>query len=130
MPSLAETKSSNAATELPFSVALFVGGTAGIGQVCSNSHGIASCGSRISFIFFIKATAQAFARYSKGNAHIIVCGRNEAAAKETIASFPQNPNAKYEFLECDASRMANVAAACKRLKEESRLTKLNYLFMR
>lgn len=78
----------------------------------------------------VKATAQAFARYTKGNAHIIICGRNETAAKETIASFPQNPNATYEFLECDVSRMANVTAACKRLKEERGLSKLNYLFLR
>lgn len=94
-------------------------------------HEAALCGPQINAsASWIKATAQAFARYSKGNAHIIICGRNETAAQETIASFPQNPNAKYEFLECDASRMANVVTACKRLKEERGLTKLNYLFMR
>lgn len=78
----------------------------------------------------IQGTAQTFAQYAQGNAHIIVCGRNEAAALETIASFPEGADAKYEFLECDVSRLANVTAACKRLKEERGLTKLNYIVMR
>jgi hypothetical protein len=78
----------------------------------------------------IKASAEAFARYAKGNAHIIICGRNEGAAQEIFAKLPRTASSRYEFLQCDASRMANVTAACKRLKEEQGLTKLNYLFMR
>ncbi|KAF8320732.1 NAD(P)-binding protein [Clavulina sp. PMI_390] len=107
MPTLAAAKAANAAVNLPYSVALFVGATSGIGQ----------------------ATAKVFADSVKGNAHIIICARNEEAANSLIASFPKNPNAKYEFLQCDVSRMANVTQACKTLKEERGLTKLNYLFM-
>lgn len=62
--------------------------------------------------------------------HIIICGRNEAAATEIISSLPKHANSKYEFVQCDASRLANVSAACKELKEERGLTKLNYLFTR
>ena len=37
MPTLAEAKSANAVVQVPHSVALFVGGTSGIGQVCGTS---------------------------------------------------------------------------------------------
>jgi NAD(P)-dependent dehydrogenase (short-subunit alcohol dehydrogenase family) len=57
MPCLSDVRAANAAIlgalkNVP--VAVFVGGTSGIGQ----------------------ATAEAFARHTKGNAHIIICGRN------------------------------------------------------
>ena len=55
MPSLAAARAANAAfSPSYFPVAIFVGGTSGIGE----------------------ATARAFARYTKGNAHIILVGRN------------------------------------------------------
>lgn len=59
--SLAAVRAANAAAlsslkSVP--VALFVGGTSGIGQ----------------------ATAEAFARHTQGNAHIIICGRNREGA--------------------------------------------------
>lgn len=84
-------------------VALFFGGTSGIG----------------------KATAQAFARYTKGNAHIIICGRNRTAAESIIASFPKSSKGHYEFIECDATLMKNVQATTSKLL--STLPKLNFV---
>lgn len=78
----------------------------------------------------LQGAVEAFARYTKGNAHIIVCARNEEAAKRIIASFPQTPSSTYRFLRCDATRFSNVAAACDSLKKDHSLTKLNYLFLR
>lgn len=77
-----------------------------------------------------QGAAEAFARYTEGNAHVIICGRNEAAAQRIIDSLPKHPGSKYEFIQCDVSRVSNVAATCKALKDERGLTKLNYLFMR
>ncbi|CCM05845.1 uncharacterized protein FIBRA_08081 [Fibroporia radiculosa] len=108
MPSLYAARASNARyspSRLP--VAVFVGGTSGIGQ----------------------AVAEAFARYTKGNAHIIICGRNKSAADKIIASFPQAtaPEAKHEFVECDATLMKNVFLTTSALL--ARLPKLNYLVL-
>ncbi|TBU30282.1 NAD(P)-binding protein [Dichomitus squalens] len=109
MPSLAVVRAANAAfspSYLP--VAVFVGGTAGIGR----------------------ATAQAFARYTKGNAHIVIVGRNKAAAQSLIASFPKPtaPEAKHEFVVCeDAALMRNVRAATSTLL--ARLPKINFLVL-
>ncbi|KAH9933470.1 uncharacterized protein B0H18DRAFT_983871 [Fomitopsis serialis] len=84
MPPLASVRASNANFS-PASppVAIFLGGTSGIGR----------------------GTAQAFARHTNGNAHIIL----------------------YEFVECDASLMRNVAATTSSLR--SRLTKVNYVVL-
>lgn len=53
----------------PSYVPVFVifGGTAGIGR----------------------AMVEAFAKYTKGNAHIIIAGRNKTAAEEIIAKLPK-----------------------------------------
>jgi len=106
MPSLAAVRAANAAfspSYLP--VALFVGGTSGVGR----------------------GTAEAFARHTKGNAHIILCGRNRAAAESVIKSFPKPtvPEAVHEFVECDASLMKNIEKTTQELC--SRLPKLNFL---
>jgi len=106
MTSLAAVRAANAVFSPSYvnvPVALFLGGTSGIGQ----------------------ATAQAFARYTKGEAHIIICGRNRAAAESIIASFPKSPKSRYEFVECDATLMKNVQATTTNLL--SSLPKLNYL---
>jgi NAD(P)-dependent dehydrogenase (short-subunit alcohol dehydrogenase family) len=88
-----------------FPVALVVGGTSGIGR----------------------ATVEAFARYTKGEAHIIICGRNRAAAEAIITSFPKSPNGKYEFIACDVSLMKNVHVMTTSLL--STLPKLNFLVL-
>ncbi|KAJ7455768.1 NAD(P)-binding protein [Mycena latifolia] len=108
MPSLATVRAANATyapSYLP--VAIFVGGTSGIGR----------------------ATATAFARYTDGNAHIILVGRNRAAAAATLASFPtaSAPGALHEFVECDASLLHNVHAAVAALL--ARLPRVHFLFL-
>ena len=106
MPLLPAVRAANTAFSPSYvPVALFVGGTSGIGQ----------------------ATAEAFARYMKGQAHIIICGRNRAAAESIIASFPKSTKSKYEFVECDATLMKNVQSTTTNLL--STLPKLNYLFV-
>lgn len=108
MPTLALARAANAAfSPAYFPVAIFVGGTSGIG----------------------KATAEAFARYTKGNAHIVIVGRNKAAADAVIASFPKPsaPEAKHEFVQCDVSLMKNIQATTSSLL--TRLPKLNFLVL-
>ena len=108
MPSLSAARAANAKFSPSYiPIAVFVGGTSGIG----------------------KATAQAFARHTRGNAHIILVGRNRAAAEAVISSFPKSESeeAKHEFVECDVSLMRNVRKTTKELKE--RLPRLNYLVM-
>ncbi|CCM06864.1 uncharacterized protein FIBRA_09170 [Fibroporia radiculosa] len=108
MPSIAAARASNAKYSPSYvPVAIFVGGTSGIGR----------------------AIAQAFARYTQGNAHIILCGRNEAAASSIIASFPRPtaPEAKHEFVQCDATLMKNVAATTSALL--NRLPKVNFVVL-
>jgi hypothetical protein len=106
MPSLSKAHTSNAGfspSYLP--VALFVGGTSGIGQ----------------------ATAQAFARSTNGNAHIIICGRNRATAEATMASFPKSSKSRYEFVQCDVSLLKNVHATTADLL--TKIPKLNFLVL-
>ncbi|KAL1702709.1 hypothetical protein EV121DRAFT_293037 [Schizophyllum commune] len=95
MPSLTAARAANAAfkfTANPVN-AVFVGGTSGIG------HGMAS----------------ALARATKGNARIVIVGRNQAAAKELIASFPSPANTLSSFVPCDVTLMRNVHAAAKNI---------------
>jgi len=108
MLNLSATRIANAAyftSSKSHPVALFVGGTSGIGE----------------------AAARAMARYTKGDSHIIICGRNREAADNIIASFPKHPQSHYEFVACDASLMRNVKAVTSDLL--SRLPKLNYLVL-
>ncbi|KAJ7791143.1 hypothetical protein B0H14DRAFT_2395925, partial [Mycena olivaceomarginata] len=53
--------------------------------------------------------AEAFARHTKGNAHIILVGRNRAAATAILARLekPPNPDLTREFLQCDISLIGN-----------------------
>ena len=106
MPSLAAVRQSNA-TFSPATppVAIFIGGTSGIGQ----------------------GTAQAFARHTKGNAHIILVGRNRAAAEAIIETFPKHENPNYEFVQCDASLIKNIPETTSTLL--ARLPKVNYLVL-
>ncbi|KAJ6527074.1 hypothetical protein B0H19DRAFT_881719, partial [Mycena capillaripes] len=108
MPPLAQVLKSNASflpkSQIP--VALFLGGTSGIGQ----------------------AMARRFAQYTNGESHVIIVGRNQAAARATISSFPA-PGSKgtYEFVECDATLMENVGATTTSLL--ARVPKLNFLVL-
>lgn len=108
MPSLAASRTANASYAFPAApVAIFVGGTSGIGQ----------------------AVAQALARYTDGQLHLIIIGRNRAAAESIFATLPKPalPAARYEFIECDATLMRNVAATTSELL--ARLPKVNYLVL-
>ncbi|KAJ7069447.1 NAD(P)-binding protein [Mycena amicta] len=109
MPSLSSARNFNAA-HVPTSytpTAIFVGGTSGIGQ----------------------GMAEAFARHTKGNASIIIVGRNRAAAESIIASFPK-PTAdgvKHEFVECDMTLMKTVGRVAAELR--ARIPKINFLVL-
>ncbi|KAG8984194.1 hypothetical protein FRB94_006273 [Tulasnella sp. JGI-2019a] len=106
MVTLSTARASNATFSAPYRpVALFVGGTSGVGQ----------------------GTAEAFARATKGNAHIMICGRSQASADKIIAALPTTPESKYEFIECDASLMKNVADTASTIK--ARVGSLNYLIL-
>lgn len=111
MPSLASIRAANLSIGgcLPYRpVAIFVGGTSGIGA----------------------AMAQAFAQHRNGDAHIILVGRNRAAAEEIIASFPKPAGAQaaaHEFVECDVTLMRNIRKTTAELSQ--RLPKLNFLVL-
>ncbi|KAJ7082020.1 hypothetical protein B0H15DRAFT_932754 [Mycena belliarum] len=109
MPTLAKAKSSNlsfAPSYLP--VAVFAGGTSGIGQ----------------------AMAEAFAQQMKGRARIVLLGRNAAAAEAILARLPKptdDDGWAHEFVPCDATSMAGVRAVCAALR--ARLPYINFLVM-
>ncbi|KAJ7114676.1 NAD(P)-binding protein [Mycena crocata] len=108
MPNLSTVRAFNAAFKPSYTpVAIFVGGTSGIGQ----------------------GMAEAFARHSNGNAHIVLVGRNRAAAEAIIAGFPKPTieGVKHEFVECDISLMKNVNRVAGELRE--RLPKINFLVL-
>ncbi|KAG6858352.1 hypothetical protein C0991_002962, partial [Blastosporella zonata] len=109
MPTLDAVKAANAAFNPSYSpVAIFVGGTSGIGQ----------------------GLAEAFASHTKGNGHIVIIGRNRAAADAIIAQFPKpTDSTKYthEFVQCDVTRMKNVESVTRELL--TRIPKINFLVM-
>ena len=93
-------------------VAIFVGGTSGVGQ----------------------GLAEDFARHRMGRAHIVVVGRNEQAANEILTRTrslldppDQEVNWTHEFVQCDLTLMRNVHAASKEIL--TRYPKINYLLM-
>ncbi|KAJ7660407.1 hypothetical protein DFH06DRAFT_1194541 [Mycena polygramma] len=111
MPSLAVTEASNAAFSPSYiPVAIFAGGTSGVGQ----------------------ATAEALARQTDGRAHIILIGRSAPQAEKIIATFPKPAHGDaegwaHEFIACDATSMASVRAVCAGLR--ARLDRVNFLVM-
>jgi NAD(P)-dependent dehydrogenase (short-subunit alcohol dehydrogenase family) len=110
MVTISEARNLNASFSpaYPLPVAVFLGGTSGIGE----------------------AMAKLFARLTKGNAHIIIIGRNKTAADNIIASFPTPPEggqAIHEFVHCDATLMKNIDATTKDLL--ARLPKINFLIL-
>ncbi|KAJ3792844.1 hypothetical protein GGU11DRAFT_692876 [Lentinula aff. detonsa] len=98
-------------------VAIFVGGTSGIGR----------------------GMVEAFAHHVNGNTHIIIIGRNQAAANESIRSFPKPTESKadstspnndlpiHEFISSDFSLISNVHETANTLL--NRLTKVDYLVL-
>lgn len=85
-------------------VAVFVGGTSGVGEY----------------------TVKAFAKYApKPRAYII--GRSQEAADRIIKECEQlNPNGKFEFMKADVSLLKTVDDVCRQIK--SKETTINILF--
>ncbi|KAJ7634468.1 hypothetical protein FB45DRAFT_908982 [Roridomyces roridus] len=109
-PTLAVAEAANAIFSTNYiPVAVFVGGTSGVGQ----------------------AMAEAFARQTKGFAHIIIIGRSAAAAERILADFPKPGPLKtssgwaHEFVQCDATSIKSVRVACGALR--ARLGRINFL---
>lgn len=90
MASLAASKNLASAAKLTNPVAVFVGGTSGIGQ----------------------GMAEAFNRHTKGNSHIVLVGRNRDAAESIISKMKsaagESSTGSYELVQCDISLMSNV----------------------
>lgn len=111
MPTFAVAEASNAAFSPSYiPVAVFAGGTSGVGQ----------------------AMAEALARQTNGRAHIILIGRNAVSAAEILAQFPKPAEREadgwaHEFVACDATSMKSVRAVCAGLI--SRLQRINFLVM-
>ncbi|KAK7042147.1 hypothetical protein R3P38DRAFT_306465 [Favolaschia claudopus] len=112
MPTPAVVKASNASFHPPYvPVAVFVGGTSGVGQ----------------------GMLEAFARYVQGRAHLVIVGRNEHAAADIIAHLPKPDGGTdstqwtHEFVQCDVSLMQNVRAACAEIR--AKCERINFLVM-
>lgn len=111
MPKLTTTKALNATFSPSYiPVAVFVGGTSGIGE----------------------AMVKVISSYTKGMVHIIIVSRNRAATKKTFTSLrhPIAANGEpvlREFMTCDAYLMRNIDATCRELT--SKLSKINFLVL-
>ncbi len=96
MTTFQQAKSSNTAHFSSLSsvpVAVFIKGTSGIGE----------------------AMVHALARYTKGNASIVIIGRNKEAGERILSELPK-PSSEGEepiclFIQCDVSLMRNVQSA-------------------
>ena len=106
MPSLSLIRASNAGFHSSYPpVAVFVGGTSGIGQ----------------------GMVERFASFTQGNSSIIIVGRNRAAAESIFASLPPTGTSVRDFIQCDATLMSNVRTASQEIL--SRYNKINYLVL-
>ncbi|KAF9560832.1 hypothetical protein CPC08DRAFT_636159 [Agrocybe pediades] len=114
MHTLASIRAANAAyvhSTTPLPVAVFVGGTSGIGE----------------------GMALTFAEHTKGNARIVIVGRNKDAAEKIFASMPKPDDAgaaelaTREFVKCDVMLMKNIHNVTKDIL--ARYPKINYLIV-
>jgi NAD(P)-dependent dehydrogenase (short-subunit alcohol dehydrogenase family) len=97
---------SNTGGSLP--VAVFIGGTSGIGE----------------------AMVRAFAQYTNGNASIAIIGRNKEAGERILSELPKPDGvgaSERIFIQCDVSLMRNVSSAAQQLT--SSFTKINYIII-
>lgn len=126
-PSLDAIKSSNLAAKWSYRpTAMFVGATSGIGE-----------GTAKAFAQATKGTSSNDSRHTVrgscfchalGRAHIIILGRSRECADQIIASFPQTPESRYDFIQCDLSLMKNVVAVANEAKSKIE-GPLNYLVL-
>jgi NAD(P)-dependent dehydrogenase (short-subunit alcohol dehydrogenase family) len=117
MPSLAAIRASNTAfTHSSNPVAVFVGGTSGIGE----------------------GMARVFAEHTKGNSDIIIVGRNRASAENIFSSLSTSISTSTsesddlttparEFVQCDVTLMKNIQEATRSIL--TKYPKINYLVM-
>jgi len=116
MPSLAEIRASNSAfTHSSHPVAVFVGGTSGIGE----------------------GMARVFAEHTKGDSDVIIVGRNRASAENIFSILPMPTSTSTsdsdkstparEFVQCDVTSMTNVQEATRSIL--TKYPKINYLVM-
>jgi NAD(P)-dependent dehydrogenase (short-subunit alcohol dehydrogenase family) len=104
MPTFDESRDANVAFNPSYvPVMVVTGATGGIGQ----------------------AMLETLARHLNGRIHIVLVGRNRAAAETIIAGLPTAPESKYEFIQCDVLLMKNVHALAADLLK--RLPKINFL---
>lgn len=107
MVSLASVTESNSrlSTLPPGLVAVFIGGTAGIGEI----------------------TLKKFAQYARQPRAYLV-GRSQEAADRIIASCRDlNPDGQYTFIKADVSLLSNVDALCATIKAREKT--INILFL-
>jgi NADP-dependent 3-hydroxy acid dehydrogenase YdfG len=104
---LSEVIASNKRIAATFSdelVAVFVGGTSGVGEY----------------------TLKAFARYAT-KLRLYIVGRSQESADRIIRECKQlNPDGKFEFIKADVSLMKSVDDVCRQIK--SKETAINILF--
>ncbi|KAK0452336.1 NAD-P-binding protein [Armillaria borealis] len=108
MPELTVVRNFNTSWSPSYTpVAVFVGGTSGIGE----------------------AMVKALAHYTSGRVHLIIVGRNRSAAEKTFASISnttEDPSLR-EFIYCDATLMTNIEVLAKQISGV--ISKINFLVL-